>query len=421
MESKLETLRGYYNPSFYKMHIEADCSLEDVALLSESHLSTYFHEYIHFLQDITTTFGLFNTSIIANRLKYYNALILETPEKEIIVPISLDNDDFVSINQKLQILNLGTNNYIQGHPEKVIKIVERDSDVWLPEPFNRFAKSVEIEADIDGEVSIHQFGAICIIESMTHIIQSAHFPKVIHNSFPYKTAELVVKFIYPELGEKQEIILAVCDISLMSNNPGAFFINLLIDLRTRSWQGEAKELYSLFHEYYSEGNNIAESFNKAIRNTGVDITSYFTSNSIFKEEINWIESLLSIAQSLRQDNPSFFLDLYNKGLEYFVFLFTKLGTPLVINISGEAWFRPPENCQRNVIQPDRLACIFNIFELFENGKIPCDLKSFCMDTLQVDDRCSQAPWSRSHDNSLCGFCQLWWSWGLLEKKPIKIN
>ena len=43
------------------------------------------------------------------------------------------------------------------------------------------------------------FGYYCIIESMAHLIQRKIWPEVEHNQIPYKSAEIICKYWYPEI------------------------------------------------------------------------------------------------------------------------------------------------------------------------------------------------------------------------------
>lgn len=57
MDYRQKTNRGEYIPAFFEMYLRIDGDI-DLNKLSERDFSLFFHEYIHFLQDITTTYGL---------------------------------------------------------------------------------------------------------------------------------------------------------------------------------------------------------------------------------------------------------------------------------------------------------------------------------------------------------------------------
>lgn len=56
-----------YFPSFYNIYINTSNSLEE--MFGSDKEPELFHEYLHFLQDISTTFGLLNSSHVLNKIK----------------------------------------------------------------------------------------------------------------------------------------------------------------------------------------------------------------------------------------------------------------------------------------------------------------------------------------------------------------
>lgn len=52
------TVLGYYIPSFFEMHVDTYHNDMTINKLPPGDMTTLFHEYIHFLQDFTTYYGL---------------------------------------------------------------------------------------------------------------------------------------------------------------------------------------------------------------------------------------------------------------------------------------------------------------------------------------------------------------------------
>ncbi|UKI53764.1 MAG: hypothetical protein L6V86_01500 [Treponema sp.] len=76
----LKSCDGCYFPSFFTIHLDTDLPPEQY--LKENFDSTIVHEYIHFLQDISTTYGLANLSnVLAKIPNFYNL-----HEKKITLP-----------------------------------------------------------------------------------------------------------------------------------------------------------------------------------------------------------------------------------------------------------------------------------------------------------------------------------------------
>lgn len=163
MDIKLETTRGYYNPSFLKLTVNADCDLSNLNLLNKAHFSTFYHEYIHFLQDLTTTFGVTNAAIIANRLMFYNEQFRNSPDQFVKVKIPLidQNGANSKLNAELQNLYQGTGNLRSGVQDlHILSVAICDSNIFLPDPFSKYAKGVRVCIDLNGSTKTLQFGGL---------------------------------------------------------------------------------------------------------------------------------------------------------------------------------------------------------------------------------------------------------------------
>lgn len=424
METKLETIRGYYNPSFFKLVVNADCDLGNLNIIQRQHFSTFFHEYIHFIQDVTTTFGLINTTIVADRLKYYNNEFINHSATNIAVPLPLHNHNTVAANYELQNIYLGVG--VTKHSDKIPtieKVSIVDTTLKLGHPFNKFVQEIIVDYDFSGSKFQFRFGALCLLENMAHIIQCKFFPEVQHPDIPYRTAELIAKFIYPTIGNSIEKVFALCDACLMTFHPGEAFYKIITQMKKTNWNGEAKDIYEYVCNTIKIPNNknIYDFFTEKSDEASQQLQDYFTTN-IFIEEKNWVKIVLEEAKKIRLSNPSFLLDILNEAnmpSQKFTDLFVELGTPLMMNYVGDAWFHPPKTVINPTnIQPDRMASIYEVFRLFEYGNKCCDLKHYCMATVNVDKRCNNEPWTRYNDSKLCAYGQFWKTWGLFNKTPV---
>lgn len=61
---------GLYSSSFLKMYLNTDENLENIFALSDPTSAAFLHEYVHFLQDITTIYGLQNSVHVVQYIKY---------------------------------------------------------------------------------------------------------------------------------------------------------------------------------------------------------------------------------------------------------------------------------------------------------------------------------------------------------------
>lgn len=276
----------------------------------------------------------------------------------------------------------------------------------------------------DGDSFELNFGAYCILESMAHIGQNFFF-NVPHNDVPYHCAELVAKNVYNIIGNNLLYVFALCDASLMTYQPGLIFLRALETMKQNKFipQNEYEVYDYVFKNFKAETVNLMSHFSWLSGFSNLQILGYFTTPA-FANEKQWINLLLKNAHDYRVSNPYFLIDIVKSASpksQLFIDVFKKLGTPLMFNDDGGAWFYPPDSCKNFQIKPDRLSAILEIFELFEYGKLKCDLIEFCgldEDADIVDERCDM-PWTRCRDENLCGYGAQWRTWGLSKYSPIR--
>jgi hypothetical protein len=91
---------GKYLTSFLEIFINTDKELNNLALLEPGEQGAYFHEYLHYIQDITTCSGL---SKIWNSFDRFRRLVasIQRPEiTEVFVPLegALADEQRANIN-----------------------------------------------------------------------------------------------------------------------------------------------------------------------------------------------------------------------------------------------------------------------------------------------------------------------------------
>ena len=93
---ELETL-GYYEPGFFHLRLNTSSNILDLNNLFNSGQnkqlsSTFLHEYIHFLQEVTSTNGLLNGYFYIDLIKDINRKIRESKNIKFKVPVEIDNE-----------------------------------------------------------------------------------------------------------------------------------------------------------------------------------------------------------------------------------------------------------------------------------------------------------------------------------------
>lgn len=416
-------LRGYYTPSFYKLVVNTSFDLTDLNELENQPqpFSTFFHEYLHFIQDISTSFGLMNALIILNQIKYSNNYILKG-KTSFKIPISFDKNSDFKLAEEMRIIYMGPvqmRNY-----KKIVSVTKKESSTFIP-THNKYLEKIVVSIEIDNDISEVDFGGLSIIESMAHIAQKHFYPETQHNDIPYKFANQIAEFLYPEFVKNSLYIFALSDACLMTYHPGLTFYEVLTGLKKDQIIPKTEEeIYDLvYSNVLGNGESTIELYKNINDSAKKELTHYFTTN-IHENEKKWIEVILERIQEKRVSSPTFLLDILKQEKAnsiLFKKLILEIGSPLIENILGDNHMFVPRGFENIEIKIDVFSSINEIFKLFTQGNKSCQLVNFCKSSIIgdiTDGRCTESPWLRCNDKNLCGYAVLWKMWGLNNYEPI---
>lgn len=222
---KKEGVLGFFVPSFF--YISLNTSANSLPELNDEEKATYTHEYIHFMQDTTTAFGIsrlifsihqlcnlfYNVNDCANfdecLLKYYELLDSNSDERSTL-------NEFMSeyCDDKINNTSCGTLLRYKLNANDYSVILQFENLNNLHSPYQYRFSSCDIE------------------EGMASFIQR----KIFHTNtdsiprFPYKIMEEVVSHIVPDR-ITDVMLIQISDLALQSTNPGYAFIKLLGDVK----------------------------------------------------------------------------------------------------------------------------------------------------------------------------------------------
>lgn len=227
----------------------------DASNLSDNQYGTLLHEYVHYIQHIQTLYGV-------NRSRMFNRLFLDYAEylnSHNIIELPLSPYDINTIIKEpftKLVETQGQQSY--NHTADDIEIFEENI-----EEARAKRKSVEIPVYdfganeiLEGEQSYH-FGYWAIIEGMAHHIQKLIDPTVeeSHAIVPYRIIDKIWEKIYPEKKNDIKLLISICYISLMFDNPGIGFFDVSYFARKHSIDN-GRSLYkaSLLHTISFKGD-----------------------------------------------------------------------------------------------------------------------------------------------------------------------
>jgi hypothetical protein len=432
MDFKQFETRGYYEPGFLHLRVNTDQELIDLNKFgaepaTANYFSTFLHEYVHFLQDITTTTGLANTIHYIDMIKEVNDEIINDGKPDFKVPFVFSNTNNIVANKKLRNIYAGYTKaieYIRYESYQVLHQVVPDKDgkesiveIYKVHYYTR--SGIKLSFD---------FGWICLTEYVAHTVQNQMVPGTDHAYVPYVVPELIIEKEYPAFGRDPLLISALCDACLMSYHPAQMFFKTILQMKADKFVPvSTKEVYDFIYAgiaFKSETGliTVQQLYDQTVEKAIAQLADALKSD-IFEPNLRWVKHIFMEARALRTGNPDFITKLVKSPgqlSEMFYEVFAKLGTPFFTNKKEAGAFVPPRNFDPVGIQPYQLQVFKEIINLF-HGKKGCGLYNFCKQKTGEDitnDNCQQAPWKRGEEKDLCPFGQFWKTWGLNGQFPV---
>ena len=415
----------------------------DLNNCTDAEFSTFLHEYIHFLQDLTTTYGLTHIYYHGEYIQSVVNDIRDKGEKVFTIPYTYnDNKDNIMLEETIKQVTLG--DFREGSEVDVLSNVKVYPDVF--EGFDyateRLNKITCIIVEADNDVMLC-FGAHAIKESMAYIMERL-ITKDYQSSpdYPYSTAEIVARYLCPGFADNLLNVLALCDCSLMFTNPADVFYNILCQIRDK-------------HIVLNKPNDLYHQLQNAKIGVGDTITNPFAHFEMIAEEARkklksyfqipdnpqmhetyylWINRVIDFAIYLRTREPDFILNMVcdgycktNKTLARIIYW---IGTPLIKNKRKDYFSIKPHDLTGYAVEI--MTSTQQMFQLLHEGIVPCSLYPWCknsdIELSKVDpdykpidptpEVCLKRPWERINCNELCPYALLWRNWGLTAYTPI---
>lgn len=407
---------GEYNSTFFAMKID---SADYNDSMTDKEMSIFVHEYIHFLQSVTTLYGIEQIDREIIKLSKFVDWMKGQPQGDIIVPIKED------IFSPLTADNLAISNFTWGDSEIIEKIEIRtiSTDEDSPKRFDnqRSIVSVYLEINEDG---ICSFGAREIIEGMAYALESIITKDYTKSpDHPYSTALKVAKFIYPELIIDIRNFLVICDKSLLGSNPGFEYVSILrwlkeenyilkspedLFAKLENWQTFDVEGPTHWSEVYiSDTTRLAENLKKLL----VD--------DFFAGYWEWIDALFTHAINLRIYDPLFWIHIadggYVRNNYCFQNIYSIFGSPIIETSSNNYFVGEAYGCT------DTMSIIYfkafqQILSMLSEADFCCKLKPWCgnpNNPVIVDISCKECPWNHPiQNNEFCTVAGIWHAFGL---------
>lgn len=436
---------NYYVPAFFRMKVGTKDSLLDLNKLDERVFLFYYHEYIHFLQDVTTTYGLMHISNVSYYIRDAVYCIEHGGQKKFSYPHKIQQKgDFGYANHRMWRVYSGSPIEPMYEKVSVDKIDPQKIQVLGADLESVFIDITDLKTGTQYPYLV--FGASVLKESMAYLCEHYVYEPVYKRygtpypaapDYPYNICTKIAEKLYPEIAAWPPVLVGICDMSLMNYNPGLMYIRLIEHFKSIALHEKCDDFSSIndFIAYlYKEGLSFISGhqydFDQMQQYVASEMDEYFKCEQ-FEGNNRWVNTVLNRAAELRSKIPQFMVDimLYGQGQDVrqnrcFAEIFKYLGSPLIFNDNDEASFNPPSGFDTTHFMPELFWAIQQLFGIFQEGKsrLPCQLKNHCLISQPkgvsvVDGRCVNAPWDRSCDANLCPFAIMWRHWGLTGYEP----
>lgn len=393
----LESNSNTYTPGFMQIYLRRSFpgkikDMEDVQAQG-----SFLHEYIHYLQNITTPWGLYSSMVTYLRMVDTFKYIQET-DVDIELPLTLDYGAKACRESEILSLGNGTNPFEEVPGSHVIDRSKKI--VW-----HRNIKEIQgkkyqyIDLDIhclDAEKHV-RLGAFMIKESMAAMYQMQYDHTATHpdNDLPYNLIKIIAEQSFPNICNDDKKLITICYLSLFSLSPAVVLLEQL-DFANQNPDIPSKVLLDDFIEKSKISINGADLVPvKVFFEDLVNRFEHILSKSLL-QELDYIHESLSRIRLSKGVVP--IIDtLYdsNFGEGTIQDLLDYVGVPYIYTINHEYHYpesvKTPGAPSNDMVSLIGMHAIYN-YIVFPNEYRCCPLRYMCLNTDFDKDECFDAPW-----------------------------
>lgn len=436
MIRKKNEIIGGYVPAFFEMQVNCPMNNFDLNNLSDKDLSVFFHEYIHFLQDITTTYGLNNIYVYSEYLSsVLNRIYKLNKPSTFDVPYQInDNNDNVLLNKQICDGTLGDSELPDSiHISHIDNIVVDDFVLVSNHNLPNIKQVILCLKNDKNEDEFYTFGASVIMENMAYLMERLCFANDYIKSpdYPYTVAEKVSDFYVNGFSKNSEMVLALCDMCLMTSNPAQIYVEVMQGISKGNLKfNKPEDIYDHFYSLtsksvYGDVFSFIEGFKRMFDKTLTKMKSYIVNSPMITGDFyDWINKIEEFVNKFRVNDRYYFLrlakDFSLKTNNCFSSTLNSIGSPIITDKNKQHYFKIPHgNCTIRT-DVEYFKAIGQIIDLFEQGNKPCSLYDWCKTSnVKTNNQCLSEPWKIENDMDLCFYRFLWKHWNLSDYTPVK--
>ncbi len=431
---KFNQILGFYMPSMFHLHVHTESNITNWKAWDDETQCTFLHEYIHFLQDISTVMGLYNIYVLGECLADVVNQVYQMNDSEITVPIQLiPSTNNVYNNSIVNTVVAGSFNLPDGVDEDNLMITGKAN--VIPNIQNMNGKNIDlsmIHVPYQGGGNF-LLGNYHISESMAYIGEKIMYggrPSVIQPSpnYPYDVVRQLAQFYSPKLSNNLPLLFSLCDLSLTFSHAGKilihFFDQYIKDGCPTDWRAYIVDVISRTN---ASAVNGVGSYSKAlneIKDLAIESLDKRFKGVNYDDIRRWYYNIINRIVTCRLNNPLFLVDFIQAGElkknPVFEQLLKNIGTPVLTNDYHHTYFTDKvHGCHLKKRRAQFLQAAGSITYALLEAEFPCDLRYQCKAEGRCIDRdCVRAPWKHARRINPCPYGHLWYGWKL-RKKSLK--
>lgn len=423
---KRSNILGFYMPSMFHLHVNTEFPLDSWQKWEDTTLCTFFHEYIHFIQDISTVMGLHNIYTLGEALSDCVNRIYEMPKGKVQIPMPiLPGANNVSNNLTIVESTSGT----YGLPEYVDEDTLQITGVATENPNvkNMNGQILDLhEVHVPYNGGDFLLGSYHISESMAYLAEIIVYGKnsgIVEPSpnYPYDVVRQLAYFYDKDLAANYPLLFALCDLSLTFSHPAhalIMFMQQYVDKGSpKDWRLFVSNLVNQCNVIGTDGINTYKQGLVKIANYALDSLDKRFNGWNYSDIRQWYHTLIGKIIEMRFNNPLFLTDLVLAGdlkkNNIFHSLLAEIATPILSNDYNNTYIYNNKHFKIKKKRAMLLMAAGSITYSLIDGEIPCMLRKYCQaDKRCVSKKCVRSPWKKARRISPCPYGYLWFGWKL---------
>lgn len=377
-------LKGSYKTGCFEIFLRGQFS-QDLTSMSTEDLGTFLHEYVHFLQNISTPWGIFAAIVRNNDLcEFVHSM---DDKDEIHIPYRFTPSREQLLKRKWLQCSMGTG-HLNFPLDSEAPTGYRYEDIeGFPVSMHRVLFMAQSKTGEKREIVI---GATIIKESMAAMYQSLIDPNASHPDMPYNVIQFWCKKHFPNIAEDVKKIICLCYISLFSLDPG---FSLMCTLKEANAKPELTG-WQIFDEYIQrnvivKGQQIpiAKFFNDLIENYKSSLRGILPCDLVYTNTLlDRVKLRNGIVPILNVINTESF------GIMNIQSLIDYLGIPFIHQFDGRQFYPlvdGDKNSCKDVVVISGNAAMYDYFINPNDHGGVCPFKYMCG---SEDMECYGSPW-----------------------------